>query len=314
MASNVRTVANDDVFAFDPSKAQGFTNRFKTISGTPSISSSKLRLNAAVVQSLDSFLFGRLVMNITVPAAPTGGDVRKFGFISASYATAGSAYFDIADTAFTAKSYDENGNAETTTIAWSSDWNNVAIEYRIEWRGDQIYFYVADVLKATHTGRLGYYPQGITLRNSNVDNMDVNYVVMNDIAKMDRADDDSNVTQIGGVAIDLNSGTTGGGTQRVVLGSGATSSRTTVTPSLSSQALIAANSSRKGLRITHTAVDPAQNLWVAAAATATSAIFFTRLVGSGEVNLFDGVEWPYSGQWSVISDVASGTIQVYELT
>lgn len=122
------------------------------------------------------------------------------------------------------------------------------------------------------------------------------------------------VAKMGGIAVNMNSGNTDTGTQRVVLGSGGTSTRTTVTPSLSSQALIAANTSRKGLRIVHTATDPSQNLWIAAAATATSAIYFTKLTGSGEVSLYHATEWPYSGQYSVISDVATGTIQVYELT
>lgn len=99
-----------------------------------------------------------------------------------------------------------------------------------------------------------------------------------------------------------------------VLARGATSTRTTVTPASTSAALIAANTSRKGLRIVHTAVDPSQNVWIAAAATASSTIFFIKLVGSGEANLYDTAEWPYSGQYSIISDVATGTIQVYELT
>ena len=95
---------------------------------------------------------------------------------------------------------------------------------------------------------------------------------------------------------------------------GATSTRTTVTPALTSTTLIAASTNRKGLRIVHTAIDPAQVLWIAAAATASSTIHFTKLVGSGEMSLYDAKEWPYSGQYSIISDVATGTIQVYELT
>lgn len=125
---------------------------------------------------------------------------------------------------------------------------------------------------------------------------------------------DVNMSQVGGTTVDTNSGTASAGTQRTILASGATSTRTTVTPALTSAALIAANTSRKGLRIVHTPVDPTQNLWIAAAATATSAIFFTKLTGSGEVSLYDATEWPYSGQYSIISDVASGTVQVYELS
>lgn len=100
----------------------------------------------------------------------------------------------------------------------------------------------------------------------------------------------------------------------VNLTTGTTSTRTTVTPSLTSQSLIAANTGRLGLRVVLTSVDPSQNVWIATAATATSAIYFTKLTGSSEANLFDSVEWPYTGAYSVISDVASGTIQIYQLT
>lgn len=123
-----------------------------------------------------------------------------------------------------------------------------------------------------------------------------------------------NVAQVGGTAVDTNAGTASAGTERVILASGATATRTTVTPSLASQTLKAANTSRKGLRIVSTAVDPTQQIWISIAATATSANFFTKLVGSGEVDLYSSTDWPYNGAWTIISDVASGTLQVIELT
>lgn len=123
-----------------------------------------------------------------------------------------------------------------------------------------------------------------------------------------------NIAKVGGTATDTNSGNASAGTQRMILSSGGTATRTTVTPALTSQTLISANTSRKGLRVVHKAVDPSQKLYFKAGATATTSDFFTSIQGSGELNLYDAVEWPYSGVWSVISDVASGTIQVIELT
>lgn len=108
-------------------------------------------------------------------------------------------------------------------------------------------------------------------------------------------------------------GGTPSATQTTRAKTGATRTRTTVTPSLSSQALIAANANRLGLRIVHTAVDPTQKVYFSRAATATSANFDTSITGSGEVELFDA-SWPDTGAWTVISDVASGTLQVIELT
>jgi len=123
-----------------------------------------------------------------------------------------------------------------------------------------------------------------------------------------------NLAKVGGTATDTNSGTASAGTLRTILASGATATRTTVTPSLASQSLIAASTSRKGLRVVSTAVDPTQQIWISTAATATSTNFFTKLVGSGEVDLYSATDWPYNGAWTVISDVASGTLQVIQLT
>ena len=96
--------------------------------------------------------------------------------------------------------------------------------------------------------------------------------------------------------------------------SASTATRTTVTPATSSALLIAANPNRKGLKIVHTATDPSQNNWFSTVNPATSSNFFTRLIGSGELSLYDKDEWPYTGEWRIISDVASGTMQVIELT
>ena len=93
---------------------------------------------------------------------------------------------------------------------------------------------------------------------------------------------------------------------------GATPTRTTLTPSLSSQTLVPANANRLGLRIIHNAVDPSQWCWIHTG-TASSTSFTTRQQGSFEIALFV-TEWPYSGAYTLISDVASGSTQIIELT
>lgn len=95
---------------------------------------------------------------------------------------------------------------------------------------------------------------------------------------------------------------------------GTTATRTTLTPSLTSQTLIAANTGRLGLKLIITCVDPSQNIWVKCGGSASSTNFMTQRQGSGEIILYDSCEFPYTGLYSVISDVASGTIQVIELT
>lgn len=94
---------------------------------------------------------------------------------------------------------------------------------------------------------------------------------------------------------------------------GATSTRTTKTPALTSAELIAANTGRRGLRVIHTAVDQAQRCWISTG-TASSTSYLLLAQGSWELNLFDAVEWPYTGAYTFISDVASGTTQIFQLT
>lgn len=93
-----------------------------------------------------------------------------------------------------------------------------------------------------------------------------------------------------------------------------TATRTTVSPSTTSQTLLAANSNRRAVRIVITTTDPTQIFYIKAGSTATSADYCMVCVGSGEHELFDGVTWPYTGLYSVISNVTAGTIQIIELT
>lgn len=87
--------------------------------------------------------------------------------------------------------------------------------------------------------------------------------------------------------------------------------RTTVTPSLASQTLIAANPNRKGLRIVFNQVT-LQTLYISSG-TASATSYFSSQVGSGEQELWDASN-PYTGIWNVLGAVADGLIQVWELT
>lgn len=92
---------------------------------------------------------------------------------------------------------------------------------------------------------------------------------------------------------------------------GSTWTRTTVTPSVSSQALIAANTNRKGLRIVFTPVTMGNTLYFSPG-TSSPTSYFDSLNGVGVLELWD-VNNPYTGAWTVYGSVADGTIQVWEL-
>jgi len=92
--------------------------------------------------------------------------------------------------------------------------------------------------------------------------------------------------------------------------------RTTVTPALTSATLIAANGQRKGLRIVFDCVvtDVTQKIWLRPSTSAASITEYAlKQQGSGELELFSADTFPYTGAWTIISDVAGGTIQVFEV-
>lgn len=94
----------------------------------------------------------------------------------------------------------------------------------------------------------------------------------------------------------------------------ATATRTTLTPSASSQTLLAANTGRMGARIIIQTTDTTQRFFIKAGSNATVSDFCMVCVGAGEHELFDGLTWPYTGLYSIISTGTTGTIQVIELT
>jgi len=183
----VEVVKQGQIWQYNP-LSEGYTDDdvFNTISGTPAISSNKLRLNAAVVQTYDKrFQNGSLEMLITIPVAPTSGDIRSFGLKNND--NKGAMLFDIADAVFSAKAYDAGGTLiDTFTINWDTDWSATEARYRISWGRDAIVFAIDDTIVARlDTGEYGNIatddvlsrqPINIYLNNTNSDNMDISLI------------------------------------------------------------------------------------------------------------------------------------------
>lgn len=164
---------------YDPQRQAYDTALWKTISGTPAINGTVLRfISASAVQYKDVFK-GTIVLNLTVPTAPTAGNDRKFGLTQLSKGAL--AYFKVAGTAFTAESADGNGNTESTTITWDSAWTNTATEFKIVWTGFEATFYVGGVKLATHrTVAVSKEPMSVYVNNSTADNLDLKYAEIKD--------------------------------------------------------------------------------------------------------------------------------------
>ena len=152
---------------------------WKAISGTVTVSSNKLRFNADVAGSYTQFKFGKFEFAVNVPTTPSSGEAKKWGLLNPSNVAAGSAYFEIAGAVFKAVSYDNDGNAESTTITWDS-WEGEETSFEIQWEKDYVIFLVAGTVVATHKTRVGTLAQGLYISNSDSDNTDVGFVKVKD--------------------------------------------------------------------------------------------------------------------------------------
>ena len=164
-------------YIYDPIVKGADATFWKNVTGTLTIASSLMRLNADRVASYLQHKYGRLDMKVTIPNTPSGTESKIWGFRNPANPTAGSAYFEIAATVFKVVSYDNFGTAQSTTITWATPtWEANAIEYSINWERDQITFLIAGVVYAVHSTRVGSLFQAVDLANADADNTDITYV------------------------------------------------------------------------------------------------------------------------------------------
>lgn len=181
---DVSIVRSGDIWQYNPA-VEGYSadDVFHPLTGAPAISSGKLRLNADEIITYDKkFQYGNLEFLITIPVAPTAGDVRQFGFKNND--DKGLMVFDFTGAVFSAKVYDAGGTLiATKTIPWDTDWTATEARYRIAWNNRNIYFIIDDTIVARFdegfdkdvvpADIMNSQPMGIYLINSNADNMDV---------------------------------------------------------------------------------------------------------------------------------------------
>jgi len=140
---------NSNIFLYDV-KTNGYdTNIWNTISGVPSVASGKLVLNNAEVNSFAAFTKCSIEFLMTIPTAPTLGDSRAWGLKTYNYGNKGRIEFDITDTNFTAKVYDDSGTIiESIPITWDTNWTNTEARFRISFSERNVFFSVNDVIVA----------------------------------------------------------------------------------------------------------------------------------------------------------------------
>mgnify|MGYP006935481841 CR=1 FL=1 len=169
------------------------TSLFTTVSGAPAISSNKLRLNAAETRSKSQYLYGEYVFRMTIPTAPTSGDVRQFGLEGVAIGNRGALRFNIVDTRFYVSAYNNAGTLiGEETIAWNSDWTATATDYRIAWSEQGVTFKVVGST-AAHVAianiqfglNVVNMPLFLSVDNDLADNLDITYITLNNVGRVE---------------------------------------------------------------------------------------------------------------------------------
>lgn len=172
-----RIVRAGDIFIYDP-RTQLYTSGspITTISGSPAISSSKLRLNAAVIQSQTAMTFGTLELVLNIPTAPTVGDAREFGLYFMNYGNKARMTFQISGTTFGVSVYDSAGTQTSLiTCTWNSAWTATDTRFSIYRAERRIIFKANNTILYTldDADLLPKYPITFYVSNTNADNLDL---------------------------------------------------------------------------------------------------------------------------------------------
>ena len=162
-------------------------NFWANVIGTPTVSNGTIVFNVAEASSYILHEFSDIEFFVTVPAAPTSGDVRQIGLFAPTAKTFGAVWFDITGAVFSAKVADNSGNITSVTIPWVAGWTNTAVAYRIKWLPDGIQFLIGKVSGgvitytllatiASPVSGLPYTALPITINNGNADNMSLAFI------------------------------------------------------------------------------------------------------------------------------------------
>ncbi len=144
---------SDSGYLFYDAFIQGYdTTFFRTITGSVTYepSTGKIILPAGKVAALRYVMYGTVTFGVTVPEDPTAGDNRVWGLYSPIYGNRNAAYFFISGTNFYARSYANDGTADSTTIAWDEAYTNEDAKYEIRWTIDRVVFLINGLKVATH--------------------------------------------------------------------------------------------------------------------------------------------------------------------
>ncbi len=160
---------------YDPSRTwYDKTNIWKELSGTPT-ADTLLKINNAEIISFSDFSKVDLLIKITIPTAPTAGDVRYIWLWQKNSGIF--KWFVINWETFKASVIWSDGHEETRELVWDSSWTNAPVILEIKDDGVAVNFFINGI----HVGVVQWiagriYPSSVYLYNKNADSMNISYI------------------------------------------------------------------------------------------------------------------------------------------
>ena len=184
MANQGEAKDNRESYSYDTAIKGLDATFWANVEGTAAASGGKIRVNLDEIASYLQHKFGRFIFSINVPAVPAAGTARIWGLRNPGAATRGAAYFEQDTNLATifARSYDNWGTLQSTTITHDSDWYAREVEYIINWEPDRVQFQVNDSdgyrTLATHTTSVPTFPLALNISDTVAENLDVGNVLV----------------------------------------------------------------------------------------------------------------------------------------
>lgn len=160
---------------------------WKTISGTPTVTSNKYRLNAAELVSYSQFRFGEFEFNATVPVAPAASDNRVIGLVGKSLGNRGRIAFVFNTSGeCRAQVFDRYGvSLFDELVPFDATWAATATLFRIGWSLNAVRFTISNddgtnLYSSTYQAEKNplSLPMSIQILNGNADNLDISSVLI----------------------------------------------------------------------------------------------------------------------------------------
>lgn len=179
-------------YTLDPNIVDTASNLLVAVQGaiatTGSAPNKYWRVNADEIATYDSFSpFLDIEFPLIVPTAPTASDVRAWGFKTPGLGNRGRVEFDITDTVFSLRPYNETGTLlsvfnpttnealASNAFTWSASWTATLTRFRIQMSGQRIDFLVNETVIGfanMNVSALPALPHHAHVINLNADNMD----------------------------------------------------------------------------------------------------------------------------------------------